>query len=146
MNVSIERAVPEDGAAILALLDACALPADGLSNHLGTALVARAQGRIVGSAALEVYADGALLRSVAVEPGLRGNGIGQDLTRAAIAMAHELRLPAVYLLTMTAEGFFPRLGFHRIERAQMPGSLRGSVQFTSACPSSAVAMKRTLGD
>ena len=66
----VERARPEDAAGILALLKENSLPPDGLENHLKTAVVARQHGRIVGSAALEMYPDGALLRSVAVAPDL----------------------------------------------------------------------------
>ena len=47
-------------------------PLDGLADHLATTLVARRDGAIVGSAALEMYPDGALLRSVAVAPTCRG--------------------------------------------------------------------------
>jgi hypothetical protein len=38
----------------------------------------------------------------------------------------------------------PKLGFRRIEREHVPEGVRHSVEFTSACPSSAVAMKKTL--
>ena len=38
---------------------------------------------VVGSAALEVYPDGALLRSVAVAPRAQGHGLGHGLTDAA---------------------------------------------------------------
>ena len=43
------------------LLEDNHLPVDGLLEHLGTTIVARDRGRIVGSAALERYRDGALL-------------------------------------------------------------------------------------
>ncbi len=97
----------------------------------------------MGSAALEVYADGALLRSVAVAPELQRGGVGRQLTEAAIARARELRMPALYLLTTTAEMYFPRFGFERIERSEVPESVRASVEFTSACPASAIVMRRS---
>ena len=62
LDVSIEPARGEDGAAILRLLSVAGLPIDGLLDHLDTAVVARAGGRVVGCAALEVYSDGALLQ------------------------------------------------------------------------------------
>ena len=37
-------------------------------------------------------------------------------------------------LTTTADGYFPRFGFERIERSQVPATVRESVEFTSACP------------
>jgi amino-acid N-acetyltransferase len=57
---------------LLSLLEESGLPEDGLEDHLGTALVAREGGRVVGSAALELHRSGALLRSVAVEADRRG--------------------------------------------------------------------------
>ena len=72
----IQRARADDAAAILQLLAESGLPADGLLDHLNTAIVARTDGRVVGCAALEVYLGGALLRSVAVAAAARGHGIG----------------------------------------------------------------------
>jgi len=144
MDPSIERAREQDVDDIFRLLEAHRLPIDGLLDHLATALVARHDGRIVGSAALEVYPDGALLRSVAVTPELQHHGLGRSLIDAAIRMARDLGVPAVYLLTTTAERYFPRFGFGRIERPEVPATVRASVEFTSACPSSAVVMRKRL--
>jgi len=144
MDPSIERAREQDAGDICRLLEAHRLPIDGLLDHLATALVARHDGRIVGSAALEVYPDGALLRSVAVTPELQHHGLGRSLIDAAIRMARDLGVPAVYLLTTTAERYFPRFGFSRIERPEVPATVRASVEFTSACPSSAVVMRKRL--
>jgi amino-acid N-acetyltransferase len=143
-DVMIERARPEDARAILELLRANALPVDGLLDHLATALVARSPDRVVGTAALEVYDDGALLRSVAVDARLRGDGVGTRLTAAALDLAGTLRVPAVYLLTTTAEGYFPRFAFSRISRDQVPRGVQQSVEFQSACPASAIVMMKTL--
>ncbi len=109
-------------------------------------LVARLDGRIVGTADLEMYRDGALLRSVAVAPDVQRKGIGHQLTDAALALAHELGAPAVYLLTTTAEHFFPRFGFERIPRSHIPVSVQASVEFTTACCASAVAMEKILSN
>ena len=144
LDITIERATRDDAASILDLLARSALPADGMLDHLDTALVARADGRVVGSAALEVYADGALLRSVAVDAGFRGVGLGQQLTHAALALAETLGAPSVYLLTTTAQGFFPRFAFSPIARADVPATVQQSVEFRSACPASAIVMRRRL--
>lgn len=143
--IDIRRAKPDDLPAIEDLLIRCGLPADGLAAHVGTALVARAEGIVVGSAALEVYPDGALLRSVAVEEAHRGTGLGQHLTDAALALAREHNADAVYLLTETASDFFGRFyGFQSVERADVPAGVRTSVEFTTACPDSALAMRAAL--
>lgn len=140
----IERARPEDAAAVLRLLETNQLPVDGVRERIDTTMVARVQDRVVGSAALETYADGVLLRSVAVAPERRGRGLGRDLTGAALRLAEGLRAPAVYLLTTTAESYFPKFGFERIARDQVPPGVQASIEFTSACPSSATVMRKRL--
>ena len=135
-TITIDRARPGDDAGIRALLEAHKLPTDDLESHLETAVVARRSGTVVGSAALEVYRDGALLRSVAVAPDLKGQAVGRRLPADAIDLGHTLGVPALYLLTTTAETYFPKFGFERIDRSAVPMSVQASVEFTSACPSS----------
>jgi amino-acid N-acetyltransferase len=77
---------------------------------------------------------------------VQGSGIGRRLTAAAITLAESLGVPAVYLLTTSAEHYFPKLAFVPITRAQVPASVQESVEFHSACPASAVVMRRVLGD
>ena len=144
LDVSIEPARGDDEPAILRLLSIAGLPTDGLLDHLDTAVVARAGGRVVGCAALEVYADGALLRSVVVDTNAKGHGIGSLVTTAALNLASALGTPAVYLLTTTAEKFFPRFAFERIGRDQVPAGVQMSVEFRSACPSTAIVMRRAM--
>jgi amino-acid N-acetyltransferase len=141
---NIDRARPDDAEDVLRLLEQNHLPLDGLRNHLATTLVAREDGHIVGSAALEVYPEGALLRSVAVAAERQGHGLGRELTDAAIRLAKDLNVPALYLLTTTAERYFPKFGFVRIARGAVPATVQASIEFTSACPSSAAVMYRPL--
>ena len=94
---TIEQARPEQLAAITELLRQSDLPPEGLAEHLASALVAREGAAVVGSAALECYGDAALLRSVAVAPAYRGQGLGSALVggddqRADLFPA--LRVPA----------------------------------------------------
>jgi amino-acid N-acetyltransferase len=140
----IEGARAGDFDGIVALLSDQHLPPDGLRDHLATTLVAREGGRIVGSAALEIYADGALLRSVAVAADRQGRSLGRELTRAAIQLAEQRRTPAIYLLTLTADRYFPKFGFEQIARADVPETVQQSVEFASACPSSAIVMRKRL--
>jgi len=135
----IDAATEADLPAVLALLERSGLPTDGAAEHLETMVVAREGGRVVGAAALEPYRDGALLRSVVVEREHQGQGLGEALTSAALNLAS---VPNVYLLTTTAEKFFPRFGFVAVDRQSMPLSIQGSIEFQSACPASAIAMRR----
>lgn len=142
--ISITPAMAGDAGAIANLLIASALPLDGALACLDTAVVARADDRVVGCAALELYGPDALLRSVAVDEALRGRGLGRRLTAAALDMASQAGASTVYLLTTTAEAFFHDLGFERVARDVVPAAVRGSVEFTSACPATAAVMRREI--
>jgi len=105
-NMPIESASQASLSAILTLLTESGLPQEGVSEHLSTALLARAGRQVVGCAALEFYGSAALLRSVAVDRSYRGQGLGQRLTEAALRLAQENGVTRVYLLTETAGQFF----------------------------------------
>jgi amino-acid N-acetyltransferase len=62
------------------------------------------------------------------------------MVRAALDVAREKRTTAVYLLTTTATDSFPRFGFRRIPRAEVPAAVQRSVEFSSACPSTATVI------
>jgi amino-acid N-acetyltransferase len=140
--IEISALAPEDEPALLSLLERCGLPREGVRDHLASALAARRGNRLVGSAVLEIYADGALLRSVAVEEDARGLGLGIRLTESALALARRRGIRRVFLLTETAARFFPRFGFRTISRDEVPESVRASLEFTTACPRSALVMER----
>lgn len=140
----IERASADDLVAVQRLLTGHELPLEGVATHLGSMVVARDNGRIVGVAAVELYEGGALLRSVAVESAAQGRGLGYQLTEAALDIARQRRLDAVFLLTTTAAQFFPKLGFEQISRDEVPASVQASIEFQSACPASATVMRKRI--
>ena len=141
MPHSIAPATPKDLTEILELLERAGLPRAGLDRHLSTTLVARDTNGICGTAALEVYGASALLRSVAVSPERRGEGLGQALTAAALDLARARNVRRVYLLTETAGRFFPRFGFREIRRRDVDPAVLRSEEFTSACPDTALVME-----
>ena len=144
MNAVIRAAAAADYAPVCDLLRSAKLPLDGLSTTLENFLVAEAGARVVGAAGLEVYDDAALLRSVVVAPSHRGAGMGGMLSEGALALAGDRGIRDVYLLTDTAEAFFRRRGFAVIARADVPRSVQASVEFTTACPESAIVMHREM--
>jgi arsenate reductase (thioredoxin) len=138
--ITIAETGAHDLPEILSFLAANRLPDAGLAEHAAALLIARKDGRLVGTSALEIYGRDALLRSVAVDHAVRGTGLGQDLTRASLDLAKRRGARRVFLLTETAAGFFPRFGFAGIERTAVPESIRGTVEFAAACPASAQVM------
>ncbi len=117
------------------------LPLDGVEEQFADFVVAEEAGEVVGAAGLEIHGEDCLLRSVVVAPRAKGQGIGRRLTEGMLREAKGRGLRAVYLLTTTAEEFFPRFGFERIERAAVPPKVRTSREFQGACPASAIVMR-----
>ena len=144
LKIAIDTARPQDAEHVLRLVKENRLTTDGLLDALATIRVARLDQRIVGTAALEIYADGALLRSVAVSADVRRRGLGASLINAALRVADDLKVHDVFLLTFSAEKYFHRFGFRPVDRHEVPVSVQTSVQFTGACPSSALVMRKRL--
>jgi amino-acid N-acetyltransferase len=139
-------ASPTDLKRVQALLGACALPTDDLTPEmLAGFLIADEAGEVVGCVGLERIADGALLRSLAVEPAHRGRGIAARLCDEAEERARAARVPALYLLTTTAADYFAARGFERVARDTLPPSVQATAQFRDLCPAAAVAMKKVIG-
>jgi amino-acid N-acetyltransferase len=144
VGLLIEEAHPADFDAVPALLAQARLPEAGV-REVDVLLVARLDRQLVGSAALEFYADAALLRSVAVDASSRGRGIGRCLTDAALRVARVRGVRAVYLLTETAPDFFARFGFEVVDRTSVPAAVQASPEFAWVCPAGAQAMALRLG-
>lgn len=151
-NLALRPAARADWPAIRALLEANGLPTAGAEDHLATFAVALRGGangvtdgtEIVGVAGVELHGDVALLRSVAVAPGLHGQGIGDALVGRVLAEAQRRGIVRLFLLTTTAADWFPRFGFARLPREQAPAALAASAEFRGACPASATLMAATL--
>jgi len=142
--MNIQAAKTTDLPDILTLLKAAALPVAGIGSHIETALSARDSARLLGCAAVEVYGQAGLLRSVAVEVEHRGEGWGERLTKPALELARQRGVRDIYLLTTTAGHFFPRFGFTAIPRAELDPALNQSEELRGACPASALAMRAAL--
>lgn len=132
----------EELLAMRSLLRDSGLP-DDVGDHRETLLaVARDGDRVIGGVAVEVHGGVGLLRSLVVEPAFRSSGLGTGLVAAAESAAGVHDLDGLFLLTETAEAFFERLGYARIERTDVPEPVRASSEFASLCPDTAVAMAK----
>lgn len=144
MAAEIRRPTDNDLPAIERLLTASSLPLDGVREALPSFVLAEVGDTLVGVAGLEVCCDNALLRSVAVDPAWRSQGIGRLLVTRVIADAESRGIHALYLLTTSAERYFPGFGFRRITRDEVPEDVRVTAEFQSACPASATVMTRPI--
>lgn len=143
-EASFRRANRGDLPAVEALLAAYQLPTAGVAQSIEGFWLAEGQGAIVGVAGLELLGGAALLRSVVVTGEWRGRGLAGKLVERVLETADHAGASAVYLLTTTAEQFFPRFGFHPIARVEAPPSIQASVEFREACPASAVCLVKPL--
>lgn len=143
----IRSATHADLAAVHALLEASALPRAGVEGSLDGFFVGEADGELVGVVGLEACCDRyALLRSTAVAETWRSRGLGRRLVERALAEAEARGYQALYLLTTTAEHYFPSFGFAKIDRAEVPPEVQRTDEFRGACPASATAMMRRMPD
>lgn len=142
--MTFRAAQATDWPGVEALLLASALPLDGAREHLDQFLVGERDGLVCCTGGYERYGDVALLRSVAVNVRLRGQGVGEQLIMAIKAKARGHGIRRLYLLTTTAADFFAQRGFVEVERAMAPAALRESRQFHGICPASATFMVASL--
>ena len=140
----LRPATAQDLVVVERLLSVNQLPLEGVRAALPNFVVAEAAGEIVGVAGLELCSENALLRSVAVAEPWRAHGIGRALVARLVAEAEARGIPALYLLTTTAEHYFPSLGFRTITRAAVPSDIQATEEFRESCPASAAVMRRSL--
>jgi amino-acid N-acetyltransferase len=140
----LREATHADLVAVTELLSASGLPLDGVEDNFDDFIVAEEERGITGVIGIERYGSAALLRSAAVFPNARGSGVGGRLVEEILERATGQGVREIYLLTTTAEEYFPRFGFTRSSRAQVPEAVRASREFQGACPDTAVVMKRIL--
>ncbi|TDI41881.1 MAG: GNAT family N-acetyltransferase [Acidobacteria bacterium] len=144
MTVVIEPISANDHAAVLSLLENAELPTAGASEHISSFLVARDGDKIVGCIGLEAYGDVALLRSLAATKDVRGSGVGRRLVEGLIVRARSDGVSVLYLLTTTADEYFPRFGFERITRGEIDERVQASEELRGACPDTAICMRLGL--
>lgn len=141
---TIRRAITADLPEIEQLLVASNLPTDGVAGALDGFIVAEHEGALVGVVGVEACREYGLLRSTAVAPAWRSRGLGRQLVGRAIAEAEARGIQALYLLTTTAERYFPSFGFARTTRDAVPDPVRDTAEFEGACPASATVMSLPL--
>jgi amino-acid N-acetyltransferase len=132
-------------AAVVALLSRCGLPVSDLTQaHLAHFFYVGAASEPDGLVGLEICGSHALLRSLAVSPELRTDGLGRALVDHAEAHARTLGARSIFLLTTTAEAFFLRRGYVRLDRAGAPPEIRATREFADICPAGSAFMAKRL--
>jgi amino-acid N-acetyltransferase len=72
------------------------------------------------------------------------DGVGSALVQHAEDYAASRRITAMYLLTTSAESFFQRRNYRRVDRTHAPPSIQSTAEFASLCPTSSAFMMKRL--
>ena len=81
--------------------------------------------KVIGAAALNIcWEDLSEVRSLVVNEGFAGRGIGRHLVEACLSEARQLGIGRVFALTYQQE-FFEKLGFEVIEKSELPQKIWG---------------------
>ena len=130
LEVSIEPAQEADLGAIQTLLRNENLPTD-VAPHLDNFVVARHQEQVVGCSGMEVHGSEAVLRSLAVAPAYRLLGLSQRLLEARNDIARRRGIRRGYALTTTIAPLLEAWGYHRLDREEIPHTIRLTSEFRS---------------
>ncbi len=144
MNLNVRKAVEADYDTVARLLESASLPTLGVADHFSNFLVVENSNGIVGAIGLEVYDDVGLLRSAVVDASMQNKGVGSLLYENLLRHAKTLGVRRLILLTNTAEKYFEKKGFRRIDQNSVTGPIRQSAEFSGACPSHAACMELIL--
>jgi amino-acid N-acetyltransferase len=115
-GITLRRASVRDLSGVEDLLTRTKLPRGGVDALIDSFIVAEDDGRLIGVAGVE----------------------------RLIAESNENGIAELYLLTTTAEKYFPILGFAKISREATPAEIQETDEFTDLCPSTATVMRRVL--
>ena len=139
----IRRQPPQSTA--VALLQEQGLPVSDITGeHLEHFFFVGSDGSPTALVGLELYGTDALLRSLVVAANVRRKGLGATIVDHAEQYAASKGVRSIYLLTTTAEAFFKRLGYERVERSNAPPSIERTREFAGLCPASSAFMLKSL--
>lgn len=138
---SINQETREDA---IQLLTSQKLPTSDLPTSLNDFFVAKEGDQLIGLIGLEKYHENGLLRSMVVHPDFRNKNIASRLVQKIEELAKAESLRAVYLLTETAEKYFERKGYVKVDRSEVPSGIKSSSEFSNVCPVSAVVMMKKI--
>ncbi len=144
MAAVVLHAEPTRDAAVSMLKESGLPAADLTDGHMRHFFYTGAANRPQGLIGIEIQGDDALLRSLVVTPGLRSTGLGTALVQRAEAHARAQGARSMYLLTTTAEQFFARRGYAKLDRADAPAGIRTTREFADICPASSIFMFKPL--
>lgn len=138
------RAIPATDSRLLERLASARLPASDLGEPGQVFFAFDDAVRTTGCGGLFVAGEHALLRSIVVDPDLRGIGVGGQILMRLADEARSRGARKAWLLTTDAAAFFGGQGFETMDRADAPAAIAATRQFVDVCPGGATLMMRDL--
>lgn len=144
--MAVEFASPLDEPWIRQLLKSCGLPQEDLhSDHFKHFIVYKERGLILGVVGLEIFGRIALLRSLAVSVRHRDRGIATQLIAKIEEYGRSQQIEKLFLLTASAEEFFSKKGYKKIDRKYAPPEIQKTREFQDLCPDTSACLTKDLG-
>lgn len=139
-DIKIRAAAESDLDDVLSLLIDLDLNVEGVHENIGNFVVAMNGAEVVGCGGAEAFQFVALIRSIAVHPSHRKQGLGRRIVREMLDRLSSRGLREFYVVTPDAEAWFRKRGFKRCERDEVHPQILASTEF-SHTPEDAVVMR-----
>ena len=120
------------------------MPIDDIQESKVQLFVLKIDNHIIGVIGLEQYKEVALLRSLAVQDRYKNQKIGRNLIGYLLRYCNDYKVQQLYLLTATAEKYFEKFNFYKVQRENIPDRIKNTKEFSSICPVTAVVMRKDL--
>ncbi|WER47994.1 GNAT family N-acetyltransferase [Cupriavidus sp. WKF15] len=144
-DIVLRSALRSDWHHIAALLEQCSLPTSDTYELIEDFQVAIYEDGIVGCAAAEYHGSHVLIRSVAVEPAYRDNGIATRLVEILLMRARGTEAHDAYIFSTVAPAYFARWGFSLVATEEVPQEVKLLPAVQRAARTSALCMRCELG-
>ncbi len=144
MDINIRQADKADLADIIKLLDNNNLPTIDIPNSSIQLFIGSYNCSTIGVIGIEIYEKTGLLRSLAVQESFNKLKVGTKLINKLFDHIKLNNIRDVYLLTESAEDYFTRFEFEKVDRSIVPGVIMETREYKDICPNSAVVMHKNL--
>ncbi len=143
-SFSAVPAAPHERAEIAALLARCGLGREHSRFETGEFLVVREQSHVAACAAIDRQGEVALLRSVAVDPARRAEGLGRAVVLAALHRALEAGVREVWLRSEDTQDYWALHGFRISSSQAVPAAILGAQELDGRRGAPATLMRLDL--
>jgi amino-acid N-acetyltransferase len=143
-RIQTTKATRKDLPTIQHILKENGLCFEDIPQVLDMLFMAYKDSNLVGIGGVERHGIYGLLRSLVIQASFRGKGYGKELCSRLVEQAKLHGTKELYLLTTTAQAFFEKLGFGKIDRERAPKAIQDTTEFKELCPVSSICMRMRI--